>query len=167
MKYLIALCMILHVSMAAACGEIRPSASVTRLVTQLAYRDFPTSADIFAHIRVESSFNPHAINRSSRQSSVGLMQVQDGSMDERANITSGVALLRKYYKITHSKEGASKAYNIGITAYMHGRHKQSAERYYRKIKLWRKVYEHYPEVLGNYNCYRHAVSARRIRSRLF
>ena len=128
-----------------ACGEIVPNARVITIVQRLAYKDFPKTADILAHIRVESSFNPKARNKSEREDSVGLMQVQNGPEDEHTNIAMGVSLLREYYEITHSKEGASKAYNIGIGNYRRGKLLVSAAEYYEKIKLWKKVYADYPK----------------------
>jgi hypothetical protein len=144
-KYLLILCTLFGFNHVLACGEIIPNKRITTIVVRLAYKDFPKAADIFAHIRVESSFNPKARNTSEREDSVGLMQVQNGPKNERLNIAMGVSLLREYYEITHNKEAASKAYNIGIGNYSRGKLKISATNYYEKIKLWTKVYEDYPK----------------------
>jgi hypothetical protein len=158
-KYLVILCILFGAHQASACGEIKPTKEITLIVQRLSYKDFPKTADILAHIRVESSFNPKARNKSEREDSVGLMQVQNGPEDERTNIAMGVSLLREYYEITHSKEGASKAYNIGIGNYQRGKLKISAQQYYEKIKLWREVYKDYPKRINylssNIGCKKH------------
>jgi len=133
-----------------SCGEIKPNKEITKLVTRLAYRNsFPTAPDIFAIIRIESAYREDAKNESSRESSHGLMQVQDGPFNPRENIARGVALLREYYMLTGSAEGAVKSYNIGPANYLHGKLRPWGEAYYDKFMLQRTVYSHYPRHLTN------------------
>lgn len=133
-----------------SCGEIKPNKEITKLVTRLAYRhSFPTATDIFAIIRIESAYREDAKNESARESSHGLMQVQDGPFNPRDNIARGVALLREYYMMTGSMEGAVKSYNIGPANYLHGKLKPWGEAYYDKFMLQRVVYSHYPRRLTN------------------
>lgn len=127
------------------CGEITPNAQITKIVTRLAYSDFPKASDIFSIIRNESSFNPKAHNENERESSNGLMQVQDGSFDIHENITQGVARLREYYKLTGSIKGAVESYNIGPQNYLHKKLTISGEAYYKKFLLQKKVYADWPD----------------------
>jgi hypothetical protein len=126
-----------------ACGEIKPTPEVNKIVKRLAYRDFPQASDIFSIMRVESSMNPNAMTDSDRESSRGLMQVQNGPMEPRLNIAMGVSLLREYFMRTHSREGAVKSYNTGPANYLGGHMKLSAEAYYDKFKLQKTVYANY------------------------
>jgi hypothetical protein len=128
-----------------ACGEITPNKNITKLVTRLAYQDFPKASDIFSIIRIESRYIPKAVNINEREHSNGLMQVQNGPMNPRLNIVMGVSLLRKYYKITGSEEGAVKSYNIGPGNYLKGKIKVSGQEYYDKFLLQKIVYERYPK----------------------
>ena len=167
-----------------ACGEITPNKEITKIVTRLAYSDFPKAADIFAIIRNESSFDPNAlpplnydavdkngkdvsgsikatskkiayaklrakgyksIDIDDREPSVGLMQVQNGSLDPRENVAQGVAKLREYYKLTGSIKGAVESYNIGPSNFLNKKLTLSGEAYYLKYKLQRRVYIHWPE----------------------
>lgn len=167
-----------------ACGEITPNKEITKIVTRLAYSDFPKASDIFAIIRIESSydssalppFNYEAIDKhgksvkgsikaasakeamvklraqhlksidiDERESSVGLMQVQNGSFDLRENVAQGVAKLREYYKLTGSIKGAVESYNIGPSNFLNKKLTLSGEAYYLKYKLQKKVYGHWPE----------------------
>jgi len=126
-----------------ACGEITPNAQVTKIVKRLAYSDFPKASDIFSLIRIESSYDPDASNESERESSHGLMQVQDGPFDVEENIARGVARLREYYMLTHSKKGAVESYNIGPKNYLNHKLTLSGEAYYDKYLLQKKVYVTY------------------------
>lgn len=126
-----------------ACGEIKPTLEITKIVKRLAYADFPQASDIFSIMRVESSMNPRARTDNAREASRGLMQVQNGPMNPRLNIAMGVSLLREYFMLTHSREGAVKSYNIGPANYLGGHMKLSAEAYYDKFKLQKRVYERY------------------------
>jgi hypothetical protein len=78
-----------------------------------------------------------------RETSNGLMQVQNGSEDLRENIAMGVSLLREYYMLTKSKEGAVKSYNIGPNRYLAHKATVSSEAYYDKFLLQKKVYVPY------------------------
>lgn len=143
-KYILAILGVLFgAQQVLACGEIVPNKVITLTVKRLAYKDFPKAADIFAEIRIESSYRPNVINKNGREDSRGLMQVAKGPMDPRENITIGISLLREYYMITHSKEGAIKAYNIGIGNYLKGKLKVSGAEYYAKFLLQRRVYANY------------------------
>ena len=143
-KYILAILVILFGSQPAhADCEVVPDKDILLIVKRLAYKDFPQRADILTIIRIESSFNRKAINVNEKEKSVGLMQVNGGPMDMRLNIAMGVSLLREYYEITGSKEGAVKAYNIGIGSYLRGRFSESAASYYAKFKLHHNAYEKY------------------------
>lgn len=130
---------------ALACGEITPNKKISRIVADLAYQDFPKASDILSIIRIESSFNVKAINDNEREHSIGLMQVQSGPTNQRSNIAMGVSLLREYYKLTGSAEGAVKSYNIGPKNYLEGKLKISGQQYYDKYALQKLVYEKYPK----------------------
>ena len=127
-----------------ACGEITPNKEITKIVTRLAYPDFPKASDIFSIIRIESAYNPNAVNINEREHSNGLMQVQNGPMKPRLNIAMGVSLLREYYMLTGSEEGAIKSYNIGPGNYLKGKIKISGQEYYNKYALQKLVYKNYP-----------------------
>ena len=127
-----------------ACGEITPSYSITELVKKLSYKDFPTASDIFAVMRIESSMNPNAVNNNRALPSNGLMQVQNGPMDEKYNITIGVSLLRQYFLLSGSKMGAVKSYNVGPYNFLKNKFKKSSKNYYDKFLLQKIVYIHYP-----------------------
>ena len=121
---------------------IPPPKAVSKIAAALAYPDFPTKQDILAICRVESAYNPKAVNpeiskkypHRKRKPSNGIMQVQNGSMDMYANMIQGVARLRENYIRLRSREGAVKAYNIGLTGYLKGRAKISAENYWTQFK---------------------------------
>jgi len=121
---------------------IPPPKGVARIAATLAYPDFPTKRDILTICRVESAYNPKAVNpeiskkypHRKRKPSNGIMQVQNGSTDMYTNMIQGVAKLRENYVRLRSREGAVKAYNIGLTAYLKGRAKISAEEYWTKFK---------------------------------
>ena len=78
-----------------------------------------------------------------RETSVGIMQVQNGPKDLRENIAMGISKLREFYMLTHSEEGAVKSYNTGPYNYINGKLKVSAEAYYDKFLLQKKVYVPY------------------------
>jgi len=118
---------------------IKPKPEMVHLARQLAYKDFPRASDILTIMRIESAFNPHAINKMSN----GIMQVNYGSFDFRVNMRQGVSLLREYYLITHSKMGAIKAYNIGIGNYLKGHLRYSAEDYWDKFRTHFPSYARY------------------------
>lgn len=126
------------------CGVIIPKAEVTAIAQEFAYKDFPKVSDILAIMRIESGFNPNAENKSVKEHSKGIMQVNGGPMEFRANVTQGVKILREYYLITKSQVGAVKAYNIGIGNYLKNKAKVSAEIYYAKFIIHRAVYDQYP-----------------------
>lgn len=129
---------------ALACGEITPNKEITKTVTRLAYSDFPRASDVFAIMRNESSMNPHARNHTVRESSNGLMQVQNGSFNIHTNIAQGIAKLREYYKLTHSVRGAVESYNIGPRNYLNHHMILSGEAYYDKFLLQKRVYARWP-----------------------
>jgi hypothetical protein len=117
-----------------------PPVKVVRIAETLAYPDFPTKLDILAICRVESGYKVNAVNPETSAShpfntaSNGIMQVQGGPFELRANMAQGVAMLRENYKATGSREGAVKAYNIGLYGYTHGHAKISAAVYWGKFK---------------------------------
>ena len=78
-----------------------------------------------------------------RETSVGLMQVQNGPSDLRENIAMGVSKLREFYMITGSVEGAVKSYNTGPKNFLNKKLTVSAEAYYDKFLLQKKVYTVY------------------------
>jgi soluble lytic murein transglycosylase-like protein len=126
---------------------IVPPKHIVDIANSLAYPDFPTTLDIISIIRVESAFNANAINpeRSShRGASMGLMQVQRGSLNVSTNMHKGVALLREYYiRLGRDKAAAVKSYNIGIGAYKKGKATISASQYYAKFRKRRAEYIKY------------------------
>lgn len=166
-----------------ACGEITPNKQISKIVHRLAYnKSFPRESDIYAIMRIESSFDPNAmppisydavdkkgvhvtglinaktpeeakaklkkqhlrhIELKDRETSVGVMQVQNGPKDLRENIAMGISKLREFYMITGSEEGAVKSYNIGPSNFLKGKLKVSAEAYYDKFLLQKKVYVPY------------------------
>lgn len=137
-----------------ACGEIIPPQEVVVVASRYAHKDYPTLVDILAFMWVESSFNSSAKNPNHKVpgSSNGIMQVNHGPFELEDNIAAGVKIARLYYRMTGSKEGATKAYNIGIGNYLNGKMTISAEEYYQKFKLARRIYEKYPRevrYLGN------------------
>jgi hypothetical protein len=143
-KYILAILIVLiGTTGAQADCEIVPSKDVLSTVKRLAYKDFPKAADILTIIRIESSFNSQAVNTNEREQSVGLMQVNGGPIDQRLNLAMGVSLLREYYMITGSKEGAIKSYNIGIGNYMKGKLPVSGATYYAKFMSHRNAYAKY------------------------
>lgn len=135
----------LFTNQALACGEITPNKEITKIVSRLAYPDFPKASDIFSVIRIESAYRPNAVNINEREHSNGLMQVQNGPMNPRLNIAMGVSLLREYYKLTGSEEAAVKSYNIGPGNYLKGKIKVSGQEYYDKFALQKLVYANYPK----------------------
>ena len=114
---------------------IHPPAHVAHIARILAYKDFPTRRDILAICSTESDFKADAINlEGGKQApSRGIMQVSGGSLVLWRNMAEGVALLRLNYKMTHSREAAIKAYNIGLGAYRKGKAKISAQRYWERF----------------------------------
>lgn len=133
------------VHQAYACGEITPNKEITKIVTRLAYSDFPRASDIFAVMRNESSLNPKASNENERESSHGLMQIKNGPFDIRQNIAQGVSALREYYVMTHSRKGAIESYNIGPQNWLHHKLIVSGEAYYDKYLLQKRVYANWPK----------------------
>lgn len=103
---------------------------------QLSHPDFPTTQDILTIIKIESNFNPKAINGVSR----GLMQVNHGSMNPSTNMKQGVKLLREYYLTLDSMKSAVIAYNIGIGNYLKGRVKKRGREYWNKFKYYKPSY---------------------------
>ena len=93
--------------------------------------------DILSIIRIESGFNPNALNRNS----IGLMQVNDGSWELVQNMTQGAALLRQYFIMTHSKAGAIEAYNVGIGNYFRSRLRISQIEYLTKFNNVQRRYQ--------------------------
>ena len=126
-------------SSASAMGFITPSPEVTKIARSLAYKDFPRTSDILAIIRIESGFNPLAVNAMSK----GIMQVNYAPFDIRENMRRGVAILREYYLITRSVEAAVKSYNIGIGNYLNGLLHTAAADYWKKFSDQIKDYEAY------------------------
>lgn len=141
-KYILALLVILLWSnQAFSMGFISPSEEIRKIAQELAYDDFPKASDIFTIIRIESAFNPKAVNGVSN----GVMQVNHAPFDIRRNMQQGVAILREYYLITKSKEGAIKAYNVGIGTYLKGHLIAAQNDYYSKFQSQRGSYEKYQE----------------------
>lgn len=126
--------MLTGIHRAHACGDIEPGERLSKIVRRLAYPDFPKAADIFAIIRIESGFNPHARHRSKKEDSRGLMQVQHGPWPERENLAMGVSILRENFKRFGTREAAVKSYNLGTGAYSRGEYKNAAARYFAKFK---------------------------------
>ncbi len=96
-------------------------------------KDFPTAKDILAIVGIESSFNPNSKSSLRHDPAVGLMQVRPHvwhlhahDLDTiEAQIKTGAAILRKYYKKTGSAEDAVQAYNIGIGNFRKGRRNEA------------------------------------------
>lgn len=127
---------------------IVPPANVIKLANKLSYTDFPKAIDIISIARVESGFNPNALNleiskinpNRKIQSSKGIMQVQGGSFDVTKNMTAGVEILREYYLNLKSKKAAVIAYNIGIGNYKRGKCKESGAEYWARFSKRKKEY---------------------------
>lgn len=123
-----------------------------REVVQLAhkYSDtvFPTAEDIIAIIGIESGFNPKARSGLKYDPAVGLTQVRPrvwkklveghNIHDIENQIRFCAEILARYYRRTHSRDGAVMAYNVGITAYKQG---QRNHRYLRKYKRELALYQ--------------------------
>jgi hypothetical protein len=122
-----------------AMGFITPNNEVLKLARSLAYKDFPRASDILTIIRIESGFNPLAINSVSN----GIMQVNHAPFDVTENMRRGVALLREYYLMTKSIEGAVKSYNVGIGNYLNNIMPAAAADYWSKFSSQLKAYENY------------------------
>lgn len=122
-----------------AAGYISPSKLIKQIAREFAYDDFPKTSDILTIIRIESGFNPKAVNGVSN----GIMQVNHAPFDIRENMRQGSSLLREYYLITKSKEGAVKAYNVGIGNYLKGHLIVAQNDYYSKFQSQRGLYEKY------------------------
>lgn len=110
-----------------------------------AYEDktFPTRDDLLAVIAVESSFNPLAENAGA----YGLMQIQYGHHRDKApskaslydpwqNIGVGAAILKQYYQILRSREGAIIAYQAGIGSYLAGDFNMDYLDKFNQAKFW-------------------------------
>lgn len=127
---------------------IVPPANVVALAHKLSYTDFPKAIDIISIARVESGFNPNALNpeistinpERKTRSSRGIMQVQGGSFDLVENMTEGTKILREYYKRLKSKKAAVIAYNIGIGSYKRGKCKESGAEYWARFSLRKTEY---------------------------
>lgn len=138
LKYLL---VIIGMVTTSASGEtfLTPPLEVSYLASELAFKDFPTAADILTIARNESGFNPKAVNKMSN----GIMQVNYGSFDVKSNMQAGVRLLRQYYLSTRSIEAAVMSYNIGIGNYRNKVHLISGLEYLSNFKKRRDDYEQY------------------------
>lgn len=103
-----------------------------------------------AQIKLKKQHLRH-VKLKDRETSVGLMQVQNGPKDLRENIAMGISKLREFYMLTGSEEGAVKSYNVGPANYLKGKLTVSAEAYYDKFLLQKKVYVPYAKTgkVGN------------------
>ena len=115
--------------------------SVRELVERLAHPIFPRTADVMAIIRIESEFNPLAVNGKNK----GLMQVLHGSFDPCENIAQGVQLLHEYYRILRDPHAAVMAYNSGIGRYLDG---VRSEQYLAKFQKLRRKYDTHAQPVG-------------------
>jgi len=131
---------LLSLSLHASACDVTSKESVVKIAGRLAYPDFPQTADILAIVRVESAFKIHARNKSYREDSRGLMQINGGPYDPHWNMAIGIGQLRENYLRFHSKEAAVKAYNIGAKNYATGKYKISAKIYYKKYLHWHELY---------------------------
>jgi hypothetical protein len=131
-----------------------PPTDIIQIAKELSYKDFPQTIDILSIIRVESSFNPKAVNRdypalvkknpkASKSTSNGIMQVQGGPFPVRENMIAGVQRLREYYERFHSKKKAVIAYNIGSGNLEKGRCQKSGEEYWAKFSKRKQEYTRY------------------------
>lgn len=118
-----------------------PKKEIIQAAESAAYADFPTKKDLLGVIGVESEFNPKIITGSS----IGLMQVCHKSHDLRPkdlfnvryNIKKGSEILRTYYiELGKNKAAALQAYNLGVTAYRHGKRRYS---YVRRVESAKKL----------------------------
>ena len=137
----------LYSGVAKAMGFIAPKQEIVKIARQLSYRDFPKTSHILTIARIESGFNPLAVNAMSR----GIMQVNYAPLDVEENMRRGVKILREYYLITKSIEGAVKAYNIGIGNYLNGHLEASGEDYWGKFSGQLGFYRKY-DLFGNGIC---------------
>jgi hypothetical protein len=129
-----------------AAGFITPSSDIVKIADSLSYKDFPRTSDILTIIRIESGFNPLAVNSVSH----GIMQVNYAPFDIEENMRQGVFILRQYYLITKSIEGAVKSYNIGIGNYLKGLLPLASADYWGKFKDHIKSYQDYTFNFQNY-----------------
>lgn len=108
---------------------IEPPAAVVALAEKHAFEDFPKIADILTVARIESSFRENAKHGPSN----GVMQVNHGPFELKANIAAGVKLLREYYLMLGSVKAAIIAYNAGPGNYRKGRY---------QLTYWNSYKEH-------------------------
>jgi hypothetical protein len=109
---------------------------------------FPTAKDILTVIGIESSFNPLAKSKLKHDPARGLMQVRSGVWKLPAaeltkvenQIKHGAQILKHYRDKLKSTEAAIKAYNIGITKYLHDKNDARAKAYLAKFNRERTRY---------------------------
>lgn len=91
-----------------------------------------------AIVAVESGFNPFA---KSHDGAEGVMQTLKASgvhpiepQDIEQSVYAGSGLFYAYYKQLGSLQAAVKAYNIGITNYVRGKHHKAGKKYLAKVE---------------------------------
>lgn len=110
---------------------------------------FPTKKDMLVLIGIESSFNPQAKSKLRKDAAVGLTQIRpkvwkhlikDGDELKKvdAQVKYAVKILKSYYRIVGTKDGALLAYNNGLTNYMKG---EFSTRYLDKFNKESSHYE--------------------------
>ena len=129
---------------------IVPPVHIVKMAKQLEHKDFPRAIDIVSLIRVESAFREKAYNPELSKidpnrrvpPSIGLMQVQGGSLDWKLNMKQGTDRMREYYVKYCNKnvECAIKSYNIGPTNHRKGKCKISGAEYWSKFKKRKAEY---------------------------
>jgi hypothetical protein len=90
---------------------------------------FPTAKDILAVIKVESVYNPKAVNGEAR----GLMQVAGGSLSPEENIRQGTKILSRLYRKYRSISTTFMVYNIGEGNYQSGIAIERGKQYSEKV----------------------------------
>lgn len=103
---------------------------------------FPKAHHILAISGIESSFNENAKSKLKSDPAIGLMQIRPRiwNIDRKelstidGQIKHGAHILKTYHQKTGSIEHAIKSYNVGITNFLRGKKKDSANRYHDKFK---------------------------------
>lgn len=99
------------------------ASKIVQLAQKYEHEVFPKAKDILAVVSVESSFDPEAKSKLSKDPAIGLMQVRPGVWkldpaevrDIEKNIKHGSRILADYYKRFNDKRKALMAYNAGPT----------------------------------------------------
>lgn len=111
--------------------------------------DFPRAEDILSVIGVESSFNHLAKSKLKKDPAKGLMQVRPGVWKISDSdlhhiedqIKHGVKILSYYYDKLESREGALRAYNLGITRHLKNKNDPRGAVYVEKFKKEQQLYK--------------------------